>query len=436
MWSKQLCATAVEGTTSLAVTDKGEIIDIRNRTKEILKESQPRELPKREWHEEPTVQDIDRSIPQVDVQFVAELLGRREAERQEKATEFFEARRLRREQQKDNQEEEVFRVQQSEDKTQLQSVPGVTDRVEEDTSDYVQHEYEDGIIMIDCRTVNEVTSWGMIDTAKILPAHEYWSAMHMSEEEFQEMFGFRKPDKQKDTLLFYCQYGSRSLIAAQIASFLGYEKVIHLRKGYYEWGKQYNLLCSRFLASDLSTGYNNKRLQELHAARGISRDIAPELNKIVDKDMDAIKLQTSRSYGKLQIPMPSHVQQMVDEIGVSNDDREKKLLAWEKAGKNILEETLREKDERMRGDAEAKQIADSSEENPTKLQEMEEGRRFLSTRREMSGRIGEAQFTGARGGLDAEDAADMSMPVRMKSEKGTKQRGHFISKTRKWKGST
>jgi rhodanese-related sulfurtransferase len=265
----------------------------------------------RDWTE-PTLTDLDRSIPQVDCKFIADLIRTRTARRRE------------------------FLAEQSTIKEKLVNV--VKDRnisesedaeralIKELTDDekqillHTRPEYNDGFVIIDCRTVNEVTSWGIIEGAKVLPGHEMFEAFHMTPEDFELEFGFPKP-KPDETVIFYCQYGPRSLMAAQILSWLGYENVLHFRDGYHEWSKQYNLLVRRWMEHDKTSGNNVKRLVAFEASRQLQREIAPEFNALPLQEMERYMLDETRSPGVMKIGENTRTNALKRLAGIVGEDK-------------------------------------------------------------------------------------------------------------------
>ena len=160
-------------------------------------------------------------------------------------------------------------------------------------------EYEDNVTLIDLRTVDEVTSWGIIEGAKVVPMHQFWEAFQdgTDEQKFFDDFGFPKPRKT-DTLILYCQHGARSTMAAQILHFLGYKDLSVLGDGgYYEWQMQFNKLVARIRLHDIESGNEERRLKEFYVARGISRDIAPEFNEVVQAEVRQLHIDETRTSG-------------------------------------------------------------------------------------------------------------------------------------------
>ncbi|KAI8078815.1 Rhodanese-like domain-containing protein [Halteromyces radiatus] len=77
--------------------------------------------------------------------------------------------------------------------------------------------------LIDVRERMELMQ-GYIPTAKNVPLSQFARAWSLSSEDFEEEFGFSKPD-QTSTLVVYCQAGIRSAKAADYLSQLGYQKI-------------------------------------------------------------------------------------------------------------------------------------------------------------------------------------------------------------------
>lgn len=78
---------------------------------------------------------------------------------------------------------------------------------------------------------------GAIPTAINVPiatAPEAWS---LPEDQFEDRFGFAKPQTGVE-LVFYCKAGVRSSAAAQLALQNGYEKVGEYRGSWLDWEKR------------------------------------------------------------------------------------------------------------------------------------------------------------------------------------------------------
>lgn len=275
---------------------------------------------------EPTLADLDRSIPQVDCEFIASLVRCRNYQKEQflqkkaslkervaatseqaaksllEASTFQRVGGLKRWMRgiSAQEEDDIPGKNVSSDVIVSPKVLAELSPEEKDLLDSARPEYDDGFILLDCRTVNEVTSWGIIEGAKVLPAHELFDAFHSSPEEFEENYGFKKPHPEQ-IIICYCQYGPRSLMAAQILSWMGYLKVLHFRDGYYEWGKQYNLLLRRWMEHDKTSGNELRRLATFRAGLELQREIAPEFNALPMQEASAYRIDASRSLGTLKV---------------------------------------------------------------------------------------------------------------------------------------
>ena len=88
-------------------------------------------------------------------------------------------------------------------------------------------------VLIDVRTKEEL-SHGMIPKAKNIPLHEIEQSISLSDEQFQEKYGFSKPKKQ-DKIVFYCRTGSRSQLATEIATKGGFENAKNFHGSVWAW---------------------------------------------------------------------------------------------------------------------------------------------------------------------------------------------------------
>lgn len=90
-------------------------------------------------------------------------------------------------------------------------------------------------ILIDVREPEEFGA-GAIPTAINLPLTSAPEALSMPANEFEDRFGFAKPEADKE-LVFYCRSGVRSSGAAQLALQNGYGKVGEYQGSWLDWAK-------------------------------------------------------------------------------------------------------------------------------------------------------------------------------------------------------
>jgi rhodanese-related sulfurtransferase len=241
---------------------------------------------------EPTLDDLDISIPQVDCRFLADLVRCRRRRKEEfddlrgAALEKVEEAMKRAGVDPSAQEEERA-MSQLEDKEKA-----LVTRFRPD--------YDDGFVLIDTRTVAELASWGAVEGSKVLPAHEMWDAFHMTPPAFEETYGFPKPTPDQ-TIIFICQYGGRSLMAAQILSWMGYPKVMHFRDGFYEWSKQFHMVLRKTMTHDIDSGNDTARRATFEAARELQRSVAPEFNALPIQEASRYVIDGTRSLGTKRV---------------------------------------------------------------------------------------------------------------------------------------
>lgn len=87
---------------------------------------------------------------------------------------------------------------------------------------------------MDVRTPAEVQLTGRIPTARNISVTTHPDAYSISEEEFEDRFGFERPAKGEECV-FYCKAGVRSRAAAEIARANGWEKVGEFEGSWMEW---------------------------------------------------------------------------------------------------------------------------------------------------------------------------------------------------------
>jgi len=75
---------------------------------------------------------------------------------------------------------------------------------------------------------------GYIPGAINLPIKSQADAIFLTEEEFEDRFGFSKPPTDAE-VVFYCKSGVRSSAAAQLAQQHGYKNVAEYRGSWLDW---------------------------------------------------------------------------------------------------------------------------------------------------------------------------------------------------------
>lgn len=91
----------------------------------------------------------------------------------------------------------------------------------------------DDAVLVDVREPLEFAE-GHIAHAVNVPYKTCPGALSLPEEDFEDYFGFAKPDPAKE-LVFYCLGGVRSLAAEELASTFGYEKRGNYLGLYEDW---------------------------------------------------------------------------------------------------------------------------------------------------------------------------------------------------------
>jgi len=96
---------------------------------------------------------------------------------------------------------------------------------------------ESGYVIIDVRNPDEIAYTGKlaecVETLP-LPLIAQTGAFKMSEEDFEESFGFAKPALD-ETIVFTCKAGIRSMHAAQLAAMSGYTNLVNYSGGSDDW---------------------------------------------------------------------------------------------------------------------------------------------------------------------------------------------------------
>merc|ERR1719354_364100 len=96
---------------------------------------------------------------------------------------------------------------------------------------------ESGYVVIDVRNEDEIAYTGKVaECVETLPLPLIAQAnvFKMSEEDFEEKFGFAKPSLD-ETIVFSCKAGIRSMHAAQFAAMNGYSNLVNYSGGSDDW---------------------------------------------------------------------------------------------------------------------------------------------------------------------------------------------------------
>ncbi|KAI3317458.1 Rhodanese-like domain-containing protein [Xylariaceae sp. AK1471] len=88
--------------------------------------------------------------------------------------------------------------------------------------------------LIDVREPAELASTGRIPHALNIPITTSPDGFHLSPQEFEDRFGFARPDKDAE-VVFYCKAGVRSRAAAGIAREAGWKHVGEYPGSWIEW---------------------------------------------------------------------------------------------------------------------------------------------------------------------------------------------------------
>ncbi|KAI0970567.1 Rhodanese-like domain-containing protein [Xylaria arbuscula] len=88
--------------------------------------------------------------------------------------------------------------------------------------------------LIDVREPSELSSTGRIPGAVNIPITTSPDSFHITDEEFEDRFGFSRPEKD-DEVVFYCKAGVRSRAAAGIAREAGWKDVGEFPGSWIEW---------------------------------------------------------------------------------------------------------------------------------------------------------------------------------------------------------
>ncbi|KYK59699.1 Rhodanese domain protein [Drechmeria coniospora] len=93
------------------------------------------------------------------------------------------------------------------------------------------------VVIVDVREPDELHSTGKIPGAINIPITSAVQSFHLSDDDFQDMYGFDRPPRDA-TLLFYCKAGVRARSAAALAKHAGWNKVGEYPGSWLDWESQ------------------------------------------------------------------------------------------------------------------------------------------------------------------------------------------------------
>lgn len=107
----------------------------------------------------------------------------------------------------------------------------------EDIKNHVEKSDPGNVVLIDVREPVELFETGKIPGAINIPITSAAQSFHISEEDFEDMYGFQRPAKNKE-LVFYCKAGVRARAAAQLAHSAGWDKIGDYAGSWLDWEAQ------------------------------------------------------------------------------------------------------------------------------------------------------------------------------------------------------
>ncbi|RSL73169.1 hypothetical protein CEP54_000423 [Fusarium duplospermum] len=101
----------------------------------------------------------------------------------------------------------------------------------------VEEGKEGKVVIVDVREPRELFHTGKIPGAINIPITSAIQSFHISEEDFEDVYGFERPPKDAE-LLFYCKAGVRARAAAGLAKHAGWENVGEYPGSWLDWEAQ------------------------------------------------------------------------------------------------------------------------------------------------------------------------------------------------------
>ncbi|OLN95593.1 Thiosulfate sulfurtransferase RDL2, mitochondrial [Colletotrichum chlorophyti] len=93
-----------------------------------------------------------------------------------------------------------------------------------------------GVVIVDTREPGELVDTGRIPTAINIPVATAPESFHMTEEDFEDRYGFARPGKETE-LVFYCKAGVRSRALAALAKEAGWKNVGEYPGSFLDWAR-------------------------------------------------------------------------------------------------------------------------------------------------------------------------------------------------------
>lgn len=95
---------------------------------------------------------------------------------------------------------------------------------------------ENKTYLVDVREKQELSDTGTLPSSVNIPVGEVGTALQMSEDEYVSQYKACKPRLDQE-IIFSCRSGKRSLMAAELATKLGFQKVLNYSGGWLDWEK-------------------------------------------------------------------------------------------------------------------------------------------------------------------------------------------------------
>lgn len=90
------------------------------------------------------------------------------------------------------------------------------------------------VVLTDVREPSELRQTGRIPSAINIPLGLKPDSFFITEEEFEDRFGFSRPGTDKE-VIFYCKAGVRGKVAAELARQAGWKKIGEYPGSWLDW---------------------------------------------------------------------------------------------------------------------------------------------------------------------------------------------------------